>query len=242
MLAAKLLVGDHVNERWMIYHGGGHMAYNELPMIIHQGDVLHTEVLGQHIIILNSLGAVTDLIGRRAANYSSRPSIPMLELMDWIDFNVSMLPHGDLWKRHRRIFQQSFRKDLAVSYEPIQKKKIHQMLRGLSETPDDFRTHIRVTSAGIIMAIVYSHNVSTMDDKYVLIAEKAMGARVKALIPGASLVNTIPMLRYIPPWFPGAKFHQVASEVRKLTYEMQNAGFDFVRRNMVILYLASLSS
>ncbi|KAF8869037.1 cytochrome P450 [Infundibulicybe gibba] len=200
----------------------------------YQSDILHAEAFGQHIIILNSLEAATDIMERRAAKYSSRPSIPMLELMDWIDFNASLLPYGDLWRRHQRVFQQSFRKDAAALYEPIQRKKTHKMLRDLLESPNNFRAHIRTTAAGIIMAIVYGHNISTMNDKYILIAEKAAGVAVEALLPGASLVNVIPVLRYIPPWFPGAKFHQVAGEVRELTYQMRNAGFDFVRKNMVI--------
>ncbi|KAF8869909.1 cytochrome P450 [Infundibulicybe gibba] len=196
------------------------------------GDILHAEALGQHIIILNLLEAATDIMERRAAKYSSRPSILMLELMDWIDFNASLLPYGDLWRHHRRVFQQSFRKDAAALYEPIQRKKTHKMLRDLLESLNDFRAHIRTTAAGIIMAIVYGHNISTMNDNYILIAEKAAGVAVEALLPGASLVNVIPALRYIPPWFPGAKFHQVAGEVRELTYQMRNAGFDFVRKNM----------
>ncbi|KAF8895096.1 cytochrome P450 [Infundibulicybe gibba] len=106
------------------------------------------------------------------------------------------------------------------------------MVQGLLETPDDLQTHIRTVAAAIIMAIVYGHNVLSMDDKYVSIAEKAVKAASEALLPGVSLVNTIPVLRYIPPWFPGVKFHKLAAEVRELRYQMVNSGFEFVRKNM----------
>ncbi|KAF8869403.1 cytochrome P450 [Infundibulicybe gibba] len=198
----------------------------------YQSDILHAEALGHHIIILNSREAAAEVLEQRASKFSSRPSVPMLELMDWIDFNTSMLPDGDLWQRHRRVFQQGFRKDAVVLYEAIETKKVHQMLRGLLETPHDFRAHIRTLAAAIIMAVVYGYNVSTMNDKYALIAEQAIEGAVKALLPGASLVNSIPVFRYLPPWFPGVKFHQLAGEVRKLTYQMQNAPFEFVRNNM----------
>ncbi|KAF8868692.1 cytochrome P450 [Infundibulicybe gibba] len=198
----------------------------------YRSDILHAEALGQHIIILNSREAAVDIMERRAANYSSRPSLPMLELMDWIDSNAPLLPHGDKWRRHRRVFQQGFRKDAAVQYEPIETKKIRQMLRGLLEAPDDLQAHIRTLAAAIIMAIVYGHNVSTKDDPYVFIAEKAVEDAAKAILPGASLVNAIPMLRHIPPWFPGATFHQIAGKTRELRYQMLNTGFDFVRKHM----------
>ncbi|KAF8895097.1 cytochrome P450 [Infundibulicybe gibba] len=163
------------------------------------------------------------------------PKLPMLELMDCIHFNIALLPHGDMWRRHRRIFQQSFRRDAAAQYEPIEIKKVHQMLRGLLETPHEFREHIRTVSAAIIMAIVYGLNISAMNDKYVLIAEEAVERSTAVLIPGASLVNSIPVLRYLPPWLPGVKFHRLASEVKKLVYQMLDTPFEFVRENMVIL-------
>ncbi|KAF8872235.1 cytochrome P450 [Infundibulicybe gibba] len=198
----------------------------------YQSDILHAEALGQHIIILNSREAAVDIMEQRASRYSSRPSIPMLELMDFIDFNTALLPHGEQWRRHRRVFQQSFRKAAVVQYEPIEMRKVRQMLRGLLETPNDLQAHIRTVAAAMIMAIVYGHDVSTADDKYVFIVEKAMDEAMKAILPGASLVNSIPALRYIPPWFPGAKFHQVASRVRELKDRMLNSGFELVQKNM----------
>ncbi|KAF8886815.1 cytochrome P450 [Infundibulicybe gibba] len=195
-------------------------------------NILHAEALGQHIIVLNSFEDAVEIMEKRASNYSSRPSLPMLELMDFVNFNFPILPYGNLWRSHRRVFQQGFRKDAVALYEPIQTRKIRQMLRSLLESPDDFQLHIRVVAAAIIMAIVYGHDVSTMNDKFVLIAEEVANRATTAMLPGAWLVSTFPVLRHIPPWFPGAKFHQEAGEVRELTYQMQNAGFDFVRKSM----------
>ncbi|KAF8872243.1 cytochrome P450 [Infundibulicybe gibba] len=195
-------------------------------------NILHVEALGQHIFVLNSLEDAIEIMEKRASNYSSRPPLPMLELMDCVDSNVGLMPHGDLWQRHRRVFQQSFRKDVVALYEPIGARKIRQMLRGLLESPENLQLHVKTVSAAIIMAIVYGYDISAMNDKFVLIAEEATDLATKAMLPGASLVNTFPVLRHIPPWFPGAKFHQVASQVRALVYQMRNTGFDFVRENM----------
>ncbi|KAF8895094.1 cytochrome P450 [Infundibulicybe gibba] len=177
----------------------------------YRSDILYVEALGNHIIILNSREAAADIMERRAAIYSDRPSIPMLELMGWSD-STPLLPHENLWRRHRRLFQQIFRKDAVVLYDLIERRKVSQMLRGLLETPDDLQAHIRTLAAAIIMAIMYGLNISTMNDKYVSIAERAVEVAAKAVLPGTSLVNTIPALRHIPPWFPGVKFHQVAAK------------------------------
>ncbi|KAF8880397.1 cytochrome P450 [Infundibulicybe gibba] len=178
-------------------------------------NIIHAEAFGQHIVVLNSLEDATEIMEKRASNYSSRPPLPMLDLMGCIDYNVGLLPRGDLWRRHRRVFQKGFRKDAVVLYEPIETSK-----------------HIRTVTGAIITAIVYGYNISSMDDKFVLIAEEATSLGARAMPPSVWFVNTFPMLRHIPPWFPGAKFHQVAGKVRKLVYQMQNMGFDFVRDNM----------
>jgi hypothetical protein len=43
------------------------------------GDVVHVNMLGQHLIILNSIEAANELLDQRSAIYSDRPFIPMLQ-------------------------------------------------------------------------------------------------------------------------------------------------------------------
>ena len=42
------------------------------------GDVVHINVLGQHIVILNSINSTRELLDRRSAIYSDRPAMTML--------------------------------------------------------------------------------------------------------------------------------------------------------------------
>jgi hypothetical protein len=43
-------------------------------------DVIHVNVLGQHMICLNSVKAATDLLDRRGANYCDRPRFTLFEM------------------------------------------------------------------------------------------------------------------------------------------------------------------
>ncbi|KAF8880415.1 cytochrome P450 [Infundibulicybe gibba] len=113
------------------------------------------------------------------------------------------MPYGDLWRRHRRVLQQSFRKDATAQYEPIQTNKIRQMLRSLLEDPDNLHTRAQIVIIGTIMAIIYGHNVSSLDDEFVRIAKDALDSGLKAVLPGMALVNIFPALRHIPSWLPG---------------------------------------
>jgi len=126
------------------------------------GGILHIEALGNHIIILNAVEDADELLEKRASNSSDRPVIPILELYVRLPYNgvdnkililqylnysmgwtnmVSLLRHDDKWRLHRRICQQNFRKAEAHKYHPLQVRKVHEMLQGLLETPQDFDDH-----------------------------------------------------------------------------------------------------
>ncbi|KAG6872170.1 hypothetical protein C0995_012445 [Termitomyces sp. Mi166 len=51
------------------------------------GDVVQLKILGQSIIILNSVEAAVDLLDKRSANYSDRPTLPVIEL--WVNIAQS---------------------------------------------------------------------------------------------------------------------------------------------------------
>lgn len=57
-----------------------------------QGDVAYFSALGSHIIVLNSYDAAFDLLSRRSAIYSDRPTLPMAGELCVTPFIVSSLP------------------------------------------------------------------------------------------------------------------------------------------------------
>ena len=81
--------------------------------------------------------------------------------------------------------------------------------------------------------MTYSINIQPCNDPYIKIAEEAMGAIAELLIPGAFLVDIIPILKYVPAWFPGAKFQRKAAVMRKHAATMRNAPFAATEELMV---------
>jgi hypothetical protein len=80
---------------------------------------------------------------------------------------------------------------------------------------------------------MYGHDISPTNDYFVTLSEQAVKKIAEALLPGAYAVNTFPILRHIPAWFPGAGFKRFAAECKTLTDNMQNVPFNFVRKNTV---------
>ena len=75
------------------------------------------------------------------------------------------------------------------------------------------------------LSMIYSINVRPYNDPYIKIVEEAVRSAAELLIPGAFLVDIIPILKYVPEWFPGAKFQRKAAVMRKYAGIVRNATF-----------------
>ncbi|KAF5385247.1 hypothetical protein D9615_001133 [Tricholomella constricta] len=196
------------------------------------GDVFHVREYHQHIIVINSLKDAIALFEKRSRIYSDRPVLAIVNLMGW-DFNAGLLPYGDRWRRHRKLYQENFRKVAAITYQPIQTRKIHELLQKLLLTPDDFILHYRTVAVAIGMATMYDHDISTVNlERFVTVAEQAVSKINEAFFPGAMVVNAFPFLQHLPSWFPGTGFKAFAAGCKVYTDEMQNVPFNFVKEKM----------
>ena len=83
------------------------------------------------------------------------------------------------------------------------------------------------------MKIGYGIAVKESDDPYISIAEEAFQGIVEAGIPGAFLVDLLPILKYVPSWFPGASFQKKAAHVRESGNTMAEKPFRHVQEQLV---------
>ncbi|KAF8525402.1 cytochrome P450, partial [Gautieria morchelliformis] len=196
------------------------------------GDLVYLNVLGQSIVIISSPDIAYELFEKRSSIYSDRYKFEMAaELMGW-DWLVTFMPYGEKWRRHRRTIHQHFHPDAATRYEPVQLRHTRELLTQLYETPEQFAEHVRHTAGAIIMEVVYGIKVLARQDPYIDTAEKAIAALGIATNPGSFLVDIIPMLKYVPEWFPGASFQAKARRWRKLAVEMNTAPFNAVKQSV----------
>ena len=132
---------------------------------------------------------------------------------------------------------------------------VRRFLGQLLQKPSDFMQHVRtyvpiyyissVTSkhplfffrislvGSTTLSMTYSIKVQPYNDPYIKIAQEAVGAAGELLIPGAFLVDIIPILKYVPEWFPGAKFQSKAAMMRKHAALVRNATFAATEKIMV---------
>ena len=89
------------------------------------------------------------------------------------------------------------------------------------------------------MKIVYGIAVHESDDPYISMAEDAFDGLAQAGIPGAFWVDMIPILKYVPSWFPGAGFQKKAARWREVLNAMSENPFRHVQEQLVLFQFLS---
>ncbi|EGN92403.1 hypothetical protein SERLA73DRAFT_117398 [Serpula lacrymans var. lacrymans S7.3] len=197
------------------------------------GEIIHYRLFQQHVIVINSEQIARDLLEKRSYNYSDRPALLTTELLGWSLHSAGLMRYGNTWRQHRRFYHQSLRSSAALSYRPLQMRKIHELLVDMLEAPEDFVRHTETMAASIIISITYGYEAERRDDPLVSLVENVNDITMKAFTPEASAILTSwPFLLYLPSWFPGLNIKRVARGFPEMLNEMIEKPFQYTKSQM----------
>jgi len=112
----------------------------------HVGDISHVEVLGQHIVVLNSFKAAIGMLDKKSSIYSDRPTLTMAgELVGWNGVSF-FLPYGDSLRRNRKNFHRIIGNRTAMmAYDVhfIEEIETRRFLRRVLAKPGELMEHVR---------------------------------------------------------------------------------------------------
>lgn len=202
-------------------------AFSRLSQIY--GPIMHMRVLTQHIIVLSSLDDILELFERRGNIYSDRPEFTMMgDLMGW-GYIGSLVPYGEWWRAHRRVYHHYFHEGATKTYLEVQAKSNIEFLRALLRSPHRFMEHIQHLTTSSIMSLTYGIDVVAENDPWAKLAHDAMDNMTAAGLPGSYAVEWIPALKLIPAWFPGASWKRFAQTSKKLADRFRFAPLEWTR-------------
>ncbi|KAI0360841.1 CyP450 monooxygenase [Trametes cingulata] len=185
------------------------------------GAVVYLDVLGQPMVLLGTHETSVDLLEKRSSIYSDRNISTMASLTGW-DWVLTMLNYGPWWRRHRRAFHQFFNPTAVIPYRASQELEAHRFAKRLMDDPKHFLHHVRRMFASTIMRVTYGIEIQEGNDEYLGMAEEALSTFNAAFVPGKYLVETFPILRFIPSWMPGARFKREAEAWTPIVHRLRD--------------------
>ncbi|CAE6414741.1 unnamed protein product [Rhizoctonia solani] len=197
--------------------------------------IFSLSVFGTTIVVLNDKEDAANLLDKRSAKYSDRTSPPMAKplLIDWEDFG-SLIGYGDRWRKYRRLMNPWLNKQAVTVYNESQEQATRTLLRRLLENPEETRSshdleaELYLSVSTTLFDSLYGHKAASSNDPLLVRTQKLITYFAYSMNASSHYVNSIPALRYIPEWFPGAGWKREAVKWRKekdsLVDEMYSVG------------------
>ena len=136
---------------------------------------MHVSALGLPLIILNDAEMATDLLEKRAALYSDRPTLQMAgELSGWGQ-SMPLLHYDDSWRAQRRYFRTFLGARTTLRrHESLLEHEARLLALRLIRTPEMLEESIRKATGSVIMKITYGYDTLAEDDPLIALVSEAM--------------------------------------------------------------------
>ncbi|KAJ8463546.1 hypothetical protein ONZ51_g10187 [Trametes cubensis] len=165
------------------------------------GDVISFSTLGQTTIVLNSVAAASDLLGKRSSKYSSRPgpvvSISQILGLDW---SLAFMPYDNHWRRARRLFWQHFHPNVVGQWQASQALESRRFLRCLIDSQADIEYTTKLSLSRSLLSMACGVPAEEVGSSFVDLLNDVEVNVSEAFSPA---VLALPWLRRLPAWCPG---------------------------------------
>ncbi|KAH6899257.1 cytochrome P450 98A3 [Coprinopsis sp. MPI-PUGE-AT-0042] len=176
------------------------------------GDVVYFHTLGQNFVVLNSLAAANDLLTLRAPVYSDRTESPVIDILG-LQWTIVLKQYGSEWRDYRRAFHRFFNAAQVHQFRPIVMKAVPKLLDHLLSTPQSFREALHEFFGLVIVRAAYGSEDGHYNRNLIHAAAAFNEEAVNSVRPGRYLVSIVHILRYVPAWFPGARWKRTLQSV-----------------------------
>ncbi|KAJ7713060.1 cytochrome P450 [Mycena metata] len=137
----------------------------------------------------------------------------------------------DTGREHRKVFMQQFQPSQVLLHRPAELRAARFLLRQLLDSPAKYERHLRHMAGMVILSTVYGIDIQPEDDPHIDISERALHAMACTGNRGSFLVDSLPFLKYVPGFLPGAGFKRQAREWYKVVDAMPHVPYNFVKES-----------
>ncbi|KAG1764170.1 cytochrome P450 [Suillus placidus] len=178
-------------------------------------------------VIIGRHQAAVDIMEKDGANLADRPrSIAVQETLS-DGLRIIVEGSGERLRRLRRVLHAGLQPKVAGTYEPIQTRNAKNLVLDILNDPKNHQSHAMRYAASVVMSFTYGKTTPTSyTDPEVVAVKKSLARFGRAMMPGAYLVDTYSILRFVPGYLSQLKaWHQEE-------LALFNGQLDAVRRQM----------
>ncbi|KAI5118824.1 hypothetical protein M0805_009402 [Coniferiporia weirii] len=195
------------------------------------GDIMFMRVFRRPFIILNSYETATELLEKRSAIYSERPTRNMA-LMSGFGKALLFLNDGEAVRQTRKFMHSELNPRRILNHRPLQEDVARRMALRFLNGEHSLADNLRLTASTSLLKITYGYHIESVQDPLLNLAEDVMSSLADVITPNRYLVDALPILKHFPNWFPGCGFQKIAKERKATLEKFMELPFDGVRKQM----------
>ncbi|KAK0492743.1 cytochrome P450 [Armillaria luteobubalina] len=198
------------------------------------GDMIYLRIFSRSILILNSTESIKDLFEKKSSNFSDRPRRAMAELSGFGPA-LAFRKNDESVRQTRKLLHSELNfRAVTESHGGVIEENARRLCLSHIQRPEDFLKNIHNMAVSIIMKVAYGHvmSVGSESDDLADLAKEVMRTFSLVTTPNKYLVDGLPFLRFIPAFFPGAKFQKQAARSRDMLARFWNTPFERVVEQM----------
>ncbi|KAK0199383.1 cytochrome P450 [Desarmillaria ectypa] len=172
------------------------------------GPVFSLKQGGQTTVVIGRYQAACDIMEKEGASLADRPrSIAAGDILSG-GMRVLLTPAGQKLKRLRKALHAQLQPKMAATYEDMQSRHAKNLIADILKDPSQHQMHAKRYSASVIMTLTYGKTTPTSyTDPEVQQVNHCLSRLGAAIRPGTYLVDTFPILAYIPGYLSDLKQH-----------------------------------
>ncbi|KAL4072603.1 cytochrome P450 [Scleroderma yunnanense] len=207
-----------------------HLTYTEWGKTY--GDIVYSRIFGQDFIIVNSERVGRILADQRSSIYSDRPQSPLYRILGTNRMS-GLLPYGNEWKTHRKILHASLRHDVVDRYYDLHIGNACKLLENMRRDSINWREHFDFYASATSLEFTYGRRVDGEDDPLITLASSLAEVMSKETTgERIGLLMALPMLEYLPSWFPGAGFKKAGPRSKDIMKTVAEIPYSIAKKQM----------
>ncbi|KAL1706679.1 cytochrome P450 [Schizophyllum commune] len=197
--------------------------------------VIYYRVHSKQFVVINNVKAAFDLMEGRSNIYSDRPMAwffmaPQLGGRGMSPTNISS--QHPLHKTYRRMLGHGLNQRAVKSYSPIMREELKTLVNNINSAPEGFIAHIRRLSNATSLKLAYGWPMKDDNDILIEMIKEAFYLAGIALQPGRWAVDSWPILRFVPDWFPFTGWKKTAKRVATRSKEIDTIPFTWAKEQI----------